>query len=309
MKSVKIRSTFAFLSFCFFIIGLTFLYADNPLTYENNWLVIIGNYRTYSQAEDVNVTEGYNATILLSTYFENLSPGWYMLVRGAYDTKAKALAISQELSDTKGIDNYLKYTGDLFYSDESKYRIAEYRIAELDDDDYFALAENAFHHIGEKSPDEGRWVFFEDHEEDPEEFPVIRTVHDAECIENLFVFADEKDIAWSPKSDEFVFIDYDAFYNGGDHQLIIVDVFTREYISLLVHDLIEGRDFDGRSMLTVYNLGWLASGDGVIFSMDVDFLGTAGDDMIDKHRIEELGEDFGTRSPVFAGNYIVYLKP
>lgn len=304
MKLVKTCSTYAFLSFYFFIIAFTFLYADNPLTYENNWLVIIGNYRTYSQAEDVNVTEEYNATILLSTYFENLSPGWYMLVKGAYDTKAKALAISQELSDTKGIDNYVKYTGDLFFFDESGYRIAE-----LDDDDYFALAENTFHHIGEKSPDECRWVLFEDHEEDPEEFPVIRTVHDAECIENLFVFADEKDIAWSPKSDKFVFIDYDAFYNGGDHQLIIVDVFTHEYISVLVHDLIEGRDFDGRSMLTVYNLEWLASGGGVIFSMDVDFLGTAGDDMIDKHRIEKLGEDFGTRSPVFAGNYIVYLKP
>lgn len=303
MKSIIIR----FLLYSLFLIpALIFAKRTDadPAFYENKWLVITGNYRTYERAEEINDIDGYNASIILSTYFENLVPGWYTLVLGKYSDKAQALDFSQELSRARGIKSYVKYSGQLFFSDESQYRVVE-----LDDEDYFAMEVITFYHAGGESPDQNKNVFFVDHEQDPEEFPKIEMLNSIHACDNLFVFADEEEISWSPGSDKFAFIGYDALYNGGDQRIYIVDTRTYSHIDFSVHELIEGEDFDNRDKLTVYNLAWLESGNGIIFCMDVDFLGTSGDDMIDQHRIEELGEEFGTRSPVFAGNYIIYLKP
>jgi hypothetical protein len=276
----------------------------DPALYENKWLVIIGNYRSFDMAEDANNKGGYHASILLSTHFENLVPGWYVLVMKEFFSKKQAQEFSQELMDVQGIENYIKNCGQLFFSDEQRYRIVE-----LDDEDYSSMGPYTFYHIGNESPDQKKTVSFESHEEDPEEFPVVRMIHDTNAFYELYVFANTEDIAWSSRSDKFAFVDYDALYLGGDQRLYILDVHTFAHVDFSLHELIEGEDFENRSMLTLYNLEWLASGDGVIFSMDVDFLGTSGDDMVDRHRIEKLGENFGSSSPVFAGNYIVYLKP
>lgn len=294
--------------FCLLLLLTALPYAADgsvdPELYVNKWLVIAGNYRSYDMAEQANNTDGYDATIVLSTHFENLIPGWYMLVMGQFTTKNKAQTFSQALKESKNIESYIKYSGQLFYTHDQGYRIVE-----LDDEDYFSMEPFTFYHTSDESPDQKKIVSFVSHEEDPEEFPVVKMTHDAQAFDDLYVFAHADDIAWSRRSDKFAFVDYDAFYNGGDQRLYIIDIYTAGHIDFSLHELIEGEDFGNRRMLSLYNLEWLASGDGVIFCMDVDFLGTSGDDMIDQHRIDDLGAYFGTNSPVFAGNYVVYLKP
>lgn len=182
-----------------------------------------------------------------------------------------------------------------------------YTAAELSEEEYNLLVDSAFYFYGEHSPNDSRWILFPDHEEEASQFPLIRTEQDGTPIYELCVFADVEDIAWSPKSDWFAFIDYDLLYNGGDQFIYLVNVFTEEYYGIRLHDFIEQTDIGKRNHLLVLNMGWLPSNDGVVFSIEADYLGTSGDDMIDQHRIEDLGDLFNLYDPLHAGYYVIQL--
>jgi hypothetical protein len=278
--------------------------STEPVQYADKWLVIAGAYRSFDAAVQAKTTTGHNASIVLSTYYENLVPGWYILVMGDYSTRVEAQDVSQKLKHTKNIDNYVKYSGSLFFSEDEGYRLLE-----ISDEDYSEIQPDMFYHCGSESPDQRKTVSFESHEEDPEEFPCVLTASDAQTFNNIYVFARTEDIAWSLKSDKFAFVDYDGLYNSGDQRLYIIDINTLKHIDFSLHELIAAKDFSGRRKLSVYDLAWSGSGDAVIFCMEVDFLGSSGDDMIDQHRIADLGQDFDRSSPVHVGYYMVYLKP
>jgi hypothetical protein len=180
-----------------------------------------------------------------------------------------------------------------------------YSVTELSEEEYTLIADSAFYYYGERSPDDSRWILFPDHEEEVGQFPLIRTVQDGTPIYALCVFAEVEDIAWSPESDWFAFIDHDLLYNGGDQFIYCVNVFTEKYMAVKLHRIIDEEKVGMRRELTVTNLGWLPSDDGMVFSVDADYLGTSGDDMIDQHRIEDLGDLFGHYDPLHAGYYVV----
>lgn len=183
----------------------------------------------------------------------------------------------------------------------------EYEVVELSDAEFDSLSVEAFYYYGDRSPDDSRWVLFVDHEEEAEQYPLIRTEQDGTPVSDLYVFADAEDIAWAPNSKSFAFADYDAFYYGGDQYLYVVEVYEGKHFHASLHDLIKGRDVGKRDKLIMHNLGWLAEDQGIFFSLEANFLGTSGDDMMDQHRIEELGEDFERDDPIPAGNFVLYF--
>lgn len=185
----------------------------------------------------------------------------------------------------------------------------EYDVVELSDEEYDSLSAEAFYFYGDTSPDDSRWVLFVDHEEEAGQFPLIRTDQDATPVSGLCLFAECEDIAWSPDSKLFAFADYDALYYGGEQYLYVVEVYEGENFHVSLHKLIEGKELGNRDKLTVHNLSWLPESNAILFDLEANFLGSAGDDMMDRHRIEELGEDFERDDPVRAGNFIVYLNP
>jgi len=182
-----------------------------------------------------------------------------------------------------------------------------YTATELLEEEYNRVTDDVFYYYGEHSPDDSRWILFPDHEEEVGQFPLIRTAQDGSPIYALCVFAEVEDVAWSPESDWFAFIDYDALYNGGAQFIYCVNVFTGEYRCIRLHEIVEHEDIGKRSKVLVMNLGWLPTNDGVVFSIEVDYLGTSGDDMIDQHRIEDLGDFFEQDDPVHAGYYVVQI--
>jgi len=180
-----------------------------------------------------------------------------------------------------------------------------YSVTELSEEEYNVITDSAFYFYGERSPDDRRWVLFPDCEEEAGQFPLIRTEQDGTPIRELCVFAEVEDIAWSSESDWFAFIDNDLLYNGGDQFIYCVNVFTEEYVRISLHDIIDPEIVGKRSDLLVTDLGWLPSNDGVIFSIEADYLDFSGDDMIDQHRIEKLGDLFNSYDPLHAGCYVV----
>ena len=180
-----------------------------------------------------------------------------------------------------------------------------FSVTELSEEEYTTVADSAFYHYGEDSPDEKRRVLFPDCEEEAGQFPLIRTAQDGTPIYELCVFAEVEDIAWSPRSDWFAFIDYDLLYNGGDQFIYCVNVYNEEYICIRLHEIIDQDRVGKRSELCVTGLGWLPSNDGIVFSIDADYLGTSGDDMIDQHRIEDLGDLFEHDDPMHAGYFVM----
>jgi hypothetical protein len=180
-----------------------------------------------------------------------------------------------------------------------------FSVIELSEEEYTTVADSVFYHYGENSPDEKRWVLFPDCEEEAGQFPLIRTEQDGTPIYELRVFAAVEDIAWSPESDWFAFIDNDLLYSGGDQFIYCVNVFTGDYIGIRLHEIIDWEALGKRRQLVVTGLGWLPSNDGIVFSIDADYLGTSGDDMIDQHRRDDLGDLFGYYDPLHAGNFVV----
>lgn len=78
---------------------------------QNKWLVILSGFEEKEQAIESSKKYDLETEILLSDDYDNLNPGWFIVVI-PFDNENAALSKSKELKD-KRINNYVKYSGNL----------------------------------------------------------------------------------------------------------------------------------------------------------------------------------------------------
>lgn len=270
--------------------------------YENMWIVVVGNHLTYEEAESVNESGDYSGVILSSTFFSNLRPGWFMLVRGMFKTQDEAKSAAERITSDQDIESYVRFTGDLY-----DFHSRLYRMHELTESLKRIFDENGYRYSGFTSIDGTMTVEFQGHCEDPSTFPVVKMEDQELYFEGLYVYADE--LIWAPGGQKFAFIDRDFYAGSGDLGVVVIDIQTEKDVYVELQELTAKEDFNGREMLCAYDVKWLPSEDGMFFSLDVDFLGYSGHPGIDMTRQERLGEDFGRNDPVKVGDFAVFIEP
>jgi hypothetical protein len=276
--------------------------SETVMRYENKWIVIVGNYMTCADAETANVRENYGAEIVLSTHFDDLNPGWLMLVKGGYETKQIAQAVSDTVKQEDRIDAYVRFTGDLVDFD-----VRQYRVVGLEKTRKQYYDEHSYRYASFVSLDRTFTVEFQAHREDPSDFPVIKTKNHEIFFEDLYVCADE--VIWSKSGMKFAFIDRDFYASSGDFGIVLIDLETEQHMYVELLELLTLNEYDDREMIVVKDVRWLSSDDGIVFSLDIDYLGYSGHPGIDMVRQEQLGENFNKEDPVKVGDFAVFLEP
>ena len=107
-----------------FLVGISLILCAAPLPasqieisdlkkFENRYIVIVGTLDSFKKAIEKKNEQFPDSTVVLSTYYSRLNPGWYIIVKDGFESREGAL-MSAEVLRKLHISYYVRFTGELF---------------------------------------------------------------------------------------------------------------------------------------------------------------------------------------------------
>ena len=268
--------------------------------YAGKWLVIAGKHRSLDDAWRKKIDLEMNAEILLSTYYDGIEPGWYLVVVEAFDHKPRAVRKRRVLK-RKGMDCAVENAGSLFDFSQGAVRVGKLSLQPGE-----GRLRDCHVHKGMQAPDGKSSLSFK-FQDPTSDMLVLNRAEEVQPVEGLFFKT--REVFWSPGSGKVAFADDDLYANSGNQRFIIVDVDSAVVSEIETTQLEEWKGIGKRTRFGVSGVCWVSAGDQVRFDLSVDYMGSSGHPGIDEERKERLKEKFGQSDPVLLGRFAVFLRP
>lgn len=221
--------------------------------FENRYIVIVGTFDSFDKAFEKKNEQFPDSTVVLSTYYSRLNPGWYIIIKDGFTSRSEALMAAEKLKKIH-IGYYIRFTGELFSFEKNKFRLAKLSRKKFQDAMkavYAHSTKGMFEGKKSSSPDSKVQVFFREVDPTASSIVIARGGRDV-VIGNHYFQTDE--VFWSKDSTRVAFVDSDYYAGGGDMHVVIVDTYRNTIIAIPLERLADSIDRGKRSMYAVSNL-------------------------------------------------------
>lgn len=299
-----------------FLMGISYILYAAPLPagieisdlkkFENKYIVIVGTFDSFNKALEKKNDQFPDSTVLHSTYYSRLNPGWYIIVKDGFKSRSAALVSAEKLKKLP-ISCYVRFTGKLFSFEKNKFRLLRASRNTFQDAVKVAYSfgtKGMFEGKKSFSPDSKVQAFFQ--EVDPTASSIVITRGGRDVVIRDHYFQTDE-VFWSRDSTRVAFVDSDYYAGGGDMHVVIVDTYRHRIITIPLKRLADKIERGDRSMYAVSSLRWGKNSDRIYFFCEVNYQGYSGHPGIDANRRKKMGKLFAKDDPVEVGFFTLFI--